>query len=310
MTGGGARQLVVLGTSAQAPTRERNQSGFVLRWDDRAVLFDPGEGTQQQLLRAGVNSGAISTVVITHLHGDHCLGLPGVLGRFVLDQRHDPVDLYFPETGLPYVERLCRAAIFDPFPHLRLHPVPLSPAAFDCDGFRLVARPLDHTVDTIGWRIEEEPVRHLLPDRLAEAGITGEDVGRFLAAGAADVDGRTVTIDDVSTLRPGQCFAFVMDTATCDSAVALAADADLVVCESTFLDSDGTLARERRHLTARQAGWIATEARARRLVLAHFSNRHPDVAPFAEEAGEVMGDVVAAHDLDVVDVPRRQRMLV
>ena len=105
-----ARELVVLGTAAQVPTRERNHNGYLLRWEGAAILFDPGEGTQRQLLRAGVASSSIGAICITHFHGDHCLGLPGVLARYALDQRSEPVDIYYPAGGSPVLDRLRRVA--------------------------------------------------------------------------------------------------------------------------------------------------------------------------------------------------------
>jgi ribonuclease Z len=300
------RELVVLGTSAQVPTRERNQNGYVLRWDDQAILFDPGEGSQRQLLRAGVSTSSISAICITHFHGDHCLGLPGVLARFTLDQLERPTDLYFPASGAEYVERLRHAAVFDPWPHLRPHPVPADGEVIERGTFRLIAAPLDHTIDTLGWRVEEPEKRHILTERLAVHGIAGPDVGRLVRAGALDLPDGRVTLDEVSEPRVGQRFAFVMDTAPCDAALALADHADLIVCESTFLDAEEDLARRYRHLTARQAGWIAAEAGARRLVLTHYSQRYRDTTPFASEAEVVFADVVAARDLSTVVVPVRR----
>jgi ribonuclease Z len=300
---GGARELVVLGTSAQVPTRRRNQNGYLLRWDDDAILFDPGEGTQRQLLAAEASSGRLSAICITHFHGDHCLGLPGVLARFVLDHRDDPVDLYFPASGLPYVERLRRAAVFDEWPHLRLVPVPPEGDTYERRGYQLVGRPLRHSVDTIGWRIEEPDRRHLLEDELEAHGIVGSDVGRLVRDGQITTSSGTVTYDQVSEPRLGQRFAFVMDTAPCDEALELAAGADLLVAESTFLHADAPLARETLHLTAREAGQLAARAGARRLVVSHFSARYPDNDDFGVEAGKEHGDVVAAHDLARVEVP-------
>lgn len=93
------RELVVPGTASQAPTRDRNHNGYLLRWDGFGVLFDPGEGTQRQMVRAGVASSAVDVVCVTHLHGDHCLGLPGVLARMTLDGRAGPVEILFPEPS-------------------------------------------------------------------------------------------------------------------------------------------------------------------------------------------------------------------
>jgi ribonuclease Z len=301
--GGGARELVVLGTSAQVPTRERSQNGYLLRWDDDAILFDPGEGTQRQLLCAEVSPARLSAICITHFHGDHCLGLPGVLSRFVLDRREEPVDLYFPASGATFVERLRRAAVLDDWPHLRLVPVPPEGGDYERRGHRLVGRPLRHSVDTIGWRIEAPERRNLRDGALDPYRLTGLQIGRLVREGRLDTASGTVRYEDVSELHPGQRFAFIMDTGPCDGALELAADADLLVTESTFLTADAHLARDHLHLTARDAGRLANEAGARRLVVTHFSARSPVNDDFAAEAGEEHGDVVAAHDLARVPVP-------
>ena len=117
------RELVVLGTASQAPTRYRNHNGYFLRWDDDGILFDPGEGTQRQMLLAGVRSSSVTWILITHFHGDHCLGLPGVVQRLSLDAVTQPVELCYPASGQVFVDRLLGAAIFDMRIELRLRPV-------------------------------------------------------------------------------------------------------------------------------------------------------------------------------------------
>ena len=301
--GGGARELVVLGTSAEVPTRGRNQNGYLLRWDDDAILFDPGEGTQRQLLLARASTAQLSAICITHLHGDHCLGLPGVLARFALDRREEPVDLYYPASGSPHIERLRRAAVFDEWPHLRLVPVPPEGGTYDRGSHRLIGRPLHHSIDTIGWRIEEPDRRHLLDDELDALGLRGPAVGQLVRDGHIQTPAGTVSYEEVSEPHRGQAVAFVMDTAPCDGALELADGADLLVAESTFLEVDAHLAREHLHLTAHQTGRLAAEAGARRLLLTHFSARCRVEADFAHEASHEHGDVVAAHDLERVQVP-------
>lgn len=297
------RDLVVLGTASQAPTRTRNHNGYLLRWDAEGVLVDPGEGTQRQLLLAGVPSTRISRICLTHLHGDHCLGLPGVLQRIALDAPEREVPVHFPASGLPWVERLCDASI-GARTRVRLDPVDEAGGVVVDDGpLRVVARPLVHRVPTLGWRFEEPERVHLVPERLAAAGVHGEAAGRLLHEGRVEVDGRWVALDEVAERRPGRSVAVVMDTAVCDEAVALAEGVDLLVCEATFLEADVGLARSYLHLTARQAATIAREAGAGRLVLTHFSSRYPDLDAHRREAEEVVDDVVVAEDLAVVDLP-------
>jgi len=302
-----AREFVVLGTASQAPTRHRNHNGYLLRWDAEGLLFDPGEGTQRQLLLAGVASSAITRICITHFHGDHCLGLPGVLQRLSLDQVAHPVDVWYPASGQEFYDRLRHCALYNDTVDVRAHPVHEDGAVDPGpEPFALLAGRLDHRADTFGWRVEEPDGRRMLPDRLEAAGITGPDVGRLQREGSlATTDGRVVTLEAMSEHRPGQVFAFVMDTRFCDGAVALAEGADLLVCESTFLESDADLAAAYGHLTAAQAARLAVEAGARRLVLTHFSQRYPDDGAFAAEAGEIFPDVVVARDLDRVPVPPR-----
>jgi ribonuclease Z len=308
-----AREIVVLGSASQVPTRTRNHNGYFLRWDDEGVLFDPGEGTQRQMLFAGVPVSALTRVCITHFHGDHCLGLPGVLQRMSLDGVTRDVRVAFPASGALYVDRLRHASIFND--RLQLHLQPLDAEASDAGlvtvedagSWRLLAAPLRHSVDTVGWRVEEKPGRTMLPERLAEAGIAGPDVGRLQRDGGITVAGRRVTLEEMSVERRGQIVAFVMDTGWCDGALALAENADLLVCESTFASAEADLAAAWGHLTAADAGRLAAQAGATRLLLTHFSQRYPDVVPLVDEAKRAFGgDVVAATDLLRVAVPARR----
>lgn len=301
-----ARELVILGTSSQIPTRYRNHNGYVLRWDDDVILFDPGEGTQRQLALAHVSPPSITIICITHFHGDHCLGLPGVLARFALDRVRHPVDVYFPASGVEYLERLRHAAVMDEWPGLRVHPVAHDGVVLERETFTLSAARLDHATEAFGWRLVEPDGRRMDPQRLEMLGVRGPDIGRVQREGSITVDGRRVTLDEVSEVRRGQRFAFVMDTRICPAVTALADGADLLVCESTFLETESDLARDYHHLTARQAGEAAAAADARRLVLTHFSQRHPDEEVYRREALAVFPDVVAAHDLLTVPVPHRR----
>ena len=106
------RELIVLGTAGQVPTRGRNLNGYLLRWDEEVLLFDPGEGTQRQMTLAGTPASHLTRILITHFHGDHCLGLPGVVQRIALDAVTHPVSIYYPASGHEYLERLLKASIY------------------------------------------------------------------------------------------------------------------------------------------------------------------------------------------------------
>jgi ribonuclease Z len=306
-----ARQLVTLGTSSQSPTRKRSHNANFLRWDRRGFLFDPGESTQRQLLFAGIPSSAITDICITHFHGDHCLGLAGMVQRLAADDVQHTVRLFFPADGIEYAERLINASVYDRRVDLELHPVDATHATspvtvFTHEGLALRAAALDHRITCLGWQLIEDDRRKMDASALEARGIQGPAVARLQAAGSALApDGTVVALDVVSSPVSGQRFAFVMDTRLCKNAAALAERADLLVCEATYLTAEAELADKYRHLTAAQAAGIAQQAGARLLVLTHFSQRYVDTSALADEARAIHPDVVAAEDLMAVDVPRR-----
>jgi ribonuclease Z len=295
------RQLVVLGTASQVPTRTRNHNGYLLKWDGEGLLFDPGEGTQRQMILAGVSASQVTRICLTHVHGDHCFGLPGVLSRMVLDGVKHPVHLHFPASGTDVVRALVSLA--PPGLDLQLHPHGGSCTV----ATGLEVRPLRHRIETYGYRLVETDGLTFLPERLAAAGIAGPDVGRLQREGSLGA----VRLADVSMPRRGQRFAFVMDTAPCPGAEELADGVDLLVAESTFSDADAELAKQYRHLTAGQAGALAAGGGVGTLVLTHFSSRYEDVTRLAGQAKAKAPEatVLAASDLDRIAIPKRRGKL-
>jgi ribonuclease Z len=308
-----SREVVFLGTASQVPTRRRNHNALFLAWDDLGILFDPGEGTQRQMIRANLPASRITHIALTHFHGDHCLGLPGLIQRLSLDGVEHPVEVIYPRSGQVYLERLRHASIFHERAQLVLRPVS-GPAGAEVVVSRrgkvaLVACPLDHGVPCYGYRLQEEGGRRLVPELLERAGLEGPAIGELQRSGALERDGRTVRLEEVSVPRPGQAFALVMDTRPCPGALQLARGADLLVCEATYLDAEAAEAHAHYHMTAGQAAALARDAGARRLALTHFSQRYRTLEAFAREASAAFADVVVAEDFTRVAVPPRQEVV-
>lgn len=300
------RELVVLGTGSQVPTRSRNQNGYFLRWDDLGLLFDPGEGTQRQLQFAGVAASAITRLFVTHFHGDHCLGVPGIVQRLSLDNVTHPVFAHYPASGRTFFERLRHASIFHEVASVVEEPIETTGTIARGSFGVLEAHRLDHVVESFGYRLIEPDGQRLLPEALNRFGIFGPEIGRLEREGSVQVGSRTVTIEQVSVRRQGQRFAFVMDTRLCDGVYALAEKADLLVIESTFLSSEAALAAQYGHLTAAQAGQVAAESGVRKLVLTHFSQRYSEPQRFLDEAArKFSGEIVVAEDLARIPLPKR-----
>jgi ribonuclease Z len=246
---------------------------------------------------------------MTHFHGDHCLGLAGVVQRLSLDRCNHPVHVYFPQSGRVFFERLCSASLYLPQAELIPHPVaPQSGGIFELcrtSTYALKAHALDHSVPTIGFRLEEAPRLGFVPEKLDIAGVHGPRVGELERLGRIEAGGRTVRIEEVTVQRPGSVFAFVMDTKPCAGAEALAEDADLLVMEATYTSEQQDLAEFYFHSTAADAAKTALRAGARRLALTHFSQRYPDAVRHLAEAKQVFDNIIVLNDLDRVDIPRR-----
>jgi ribonuclease Z len=300
------RELTVLGTASQVPTRYRNHNGYFLRFDGYGLLFDPGEGTQRQMQFAGLSATDVTHICVTHFHGDHALGLPGVLQRMSLDDVPHEVVCHFPAEHEEYFERLRFAT-----PHFARAKIATRPSTGDRvyefgENLTLTVAPLDHGMPCQGYRLDEADGVRMLPEKLFAAGISGPDISRLQQEGRLG----TVTLADVSAPKPGQSFAFLMDTRRCEGAERLAADVDLLVIEATFLDTEAELAESFGHLTARQAARLAADAGARELVLTHFSQRYPieDAREryLAEAGQEFSGLIHIAEDLARIPFPKRR----
>lgn len=302
------REVVILGTASQVPTRDRAHHGALLRFDDQGILLDPGEGTQRQLTFAGLATSAITRVCVTHAHGDHCLGVPGVVQRCSLDGRTEPLPIHFPEPAAATIRNLCEATPHDRVTPIELHPQRPGRIATDTGQLQIRAAALSHSLPTLGWRIDEPDGWRLDPERAGAAGVEGQARSEVLRTGSVQVAGRTVHVDEVASPRQGQSAAFVMDTRWCTGAVELAERVDLLIIEATFLESERDVAEEAGHLTAAQAARLASEAGARRVVLTHLSQRYPDLDGHRAEARAAAPDLdlhVAA-DLDRIALPPRR----
>jgi len=298
------RDLTILGCSSQQPTRLRNQGGYLLRWNDEGLLFDPGEGTQRQFIFANVAPTCVTRILVSHFHGDHCLGLGSMLMRLNLDKVKHPIHCYYPASGKVYFDRLRYGTIYHENIHVVEHPVSKDGLVHDDGKMKIEAKFLEHGVDNVGWRITEADKRKFDKEKLRAKGVIGLLVKEITAKGEVAVDGKLVTLDEVSQIRKGDVFALVIDTSYCKAAIDVAKGAKVLLCESTYTEKHHELAKEYKHMTARQAALIAKEAGAEQLILTHFSARYQDLNEFLEEARPIFPNTEVAEDFKVFPISR------
>ena len=306
------RELVILGTAAQVPTRDRNHNGYFLRWDNDGFLFDPGEGTQRQMTYAEISASSISHIALSHFHGDHCLGLPGVIQRLNLDKSPRTIKACFPSSGQCFFEAMTHASLFQSIVGIEPFPIESAGIITENDMYCFSCLPLEHRTECYGYRFQEKDQRTLNMSEIQRKNIMlkGAQIGVLKKNGWIRLEnGETLNLSEVSTNRPGQSFAFIMDTRICENAYKLADHADIVICEATFLDSEEQQAYEYMHLTARQAAMVARDSGARMLILSHFSQRYLSLSDHLKQAREIFENTHIAHDLDRFVFPKRQRIL-
>lgn len=303
-------RLVFLGTGSGKPTPQRGVSSVGLFRDGELLLFDCGEGTQTQLARSSLRPGPISTVFISHFHGDHVNGLPGLLGSFTLNQRTEPIDIVGPVGLKKWFDTMRELRIlWAGFP-IRIHEVTEAGVVFRGDGWRVEAAPLKHRIVTWGYVFVEDdrPGRFDLDAARALGVPPGPLYGKLQRGEAIELaDGRVVAPHEVlGAGRPGLRIAYCLDTSPCPGSAVLARDADLLIHEATYPAGEERLARERGHSTAADAANCAKNAGAHRLVLTHISQKHQRLDLYRDGARKIFPETVVAHDLLEIDLERRE----
>jgi len=285
-------RVTFLGTSAGMPTRERNVASVAVTMDGRVLLFDCGEATQHQLMKSAVRFGAIEAIFITHLHGDHLFGLPGLLSSMSLNARRKPLALYGPAGIAAFMESLpLYHTAFD----LEIHELACGKGSQPvrvADGYAVDAAPLVHSAPCYGFRIVED-------DRPGEF-----DVARARALGLepGPAWGELQRANDPRVCgpsRPGRRIVYVTDTRPCDAAIELARGADLLIHEATYASDMAVEAVERFHATSAEAAEVARAAGVARLILTHVSPRYTDPSALLEEGRAVFAQTELAEDLAV-----------
>jgi len=299
-----ARTFIALGTASQVPTRTRNHNGYFIRWDREGFLLDPGEGTQRQMLFAGVTASQITKIFITHFHGDHCLGLAGVLQRISLDKVAHTVEIYYPLYGRKYIDHLRNSSVYYNVAEISERPFNAEGVIYEDANLTITAKKLDHTVESWGYRFSEKDDVTMLPEKLKELGIFGKNIAKLKSEKMLEINGKKVTLEEVSVFKKGQSAAFIMDTKFCEAAVELAKDVDILICESTYLAAETEDAIKNGHLTSKQAAEIAEKANAKKLVLTHFSQRYLSTEKFVAEAKEIHENTVAVSDGEQIEIVR------
>jgi ribonuclease Z len=299
--------VTMLGTGSGKPTPERNVSCTTVFRDGELILFDCGEGTQVQLTRARLRPGTIGVICISHFHGDHINGLPGLLGTLQLNQRESPLTLIGPVGIKRYLRTLNGLGVYGAKYPLHIIEVDAPGTVYEGNGYHIAADKLKHRIRCWGFRLSE-------PDRPGRFDV---DAARQLGVPHGPMYGRlqrgeTITLDDGTQVEPGQvlggsrrgrAIAYCCDTSPCDGAIRLASGADLLIHEGTYAPNETKLAHPRGHSTMCDAARTAAAANVARLVITHISPKYLRTDPFLPEVREIFPETYIARDLNTFEIP-------
>ncbi|MEI5908203.1 ribonuclease Z [Bacillus spongiae] len=304
-------ELLFLGTGAGVPAKLRNVSAVALKLlQERGAvwLFDCGEATQHQILHTRLKPRRIEKIFITHLHGDHIYGLPGLLGSRSFQGGKEGVTVYGPKGLKEFITvtlSVSKTHLQYPLNIMEIEEGIL----FEDKDFIVEAKKLDHGIDSYGYRIQEkERPGPLLVEKLKEQGMMPGPYYRELKEGKKVVleNGSVINgVDYLGDSQKGRVVTILGDTRPCTAALQLAEDADVLVHEATFADGNEEMAWEYYHSTISQAVDIAKKSNAKLLLLTHISSRYTeeDGRQLEAEAKQLFDNCVIASDFLEVKVP-------
>ncbi len=291
-------EITFLGTSSMVPTKERSHTAVFVSYKTQGILVDCGEGTQRQMKTAGINLVKITKILISHWHGDHVLGLAGLLQTLSSSSNtySGTLEIYGPPGFEKKFDMLKKALEFELAFETKI--TEAKPGViFKNEDFRIEAAMLDHSTPCFGYSIIESDKRHIKLDAIKKLGIPeGPILGKLQEGKSITWKGKKVTPEEATKLSLGKKLAIIADTALCKGCTELAQDADILICESTYANDLQEKAEQYKHLTAMQAGLIANKANAKKLVLTHFSQRYKNTQQIEEDARTVFNNVIAAKD--------------
>ena len=300
-------EVQILGCGSAQPTLRHNQTSQIVNVNDHLYMIDCGEGTQQQFRRHHLNFNRLNNVFISHLHGDHCFGLPGLASTFALRGRTAPLHIYAPspleDLLRPWMDYFLRGSQYEILLHTFSTHTP--DVIYEDKTVSVSTVPLNHRIPCCGFIVKEQP-------KLPAIRRDMIDFYQIPVCHIANIkNGADWTLPDgtcvpnsrlVLPARPPRSYAYLSDTAFSPSAAQQAEGASLLFHEATFAEADLERARETFHSTARQAAQAAQLAHARQLLIGHFSSRYTDEATLLQEAQEVFPNTVLAEEGGTVRV--------
>ncbi len=291
-------KVTFLGTASAIPTARRNHQAILLDYNGEHILFDCGEGTQRQFRKAGLNPGKINRILISHWHGDHVLGIPGLLQTLTLQKYNNTLFIYGPKGTKTFMKKVLSTFVFKEKYPIKVEEV--SGKFFETEDFYLEAKSMTHGIPCNAYNFVIKDKLRIDKKKLSKAKIlAGPLMSKIKQGKDITYKGKKYKAKNLTYLEKGKKVSVIMDTGMNKKIIPFVKDSDLLICESSFDSNFKDKAKEYFHLTSEQAGQIAKKSKSKELILTHLSQRHEkDFKGILSEAKKEFKDVSIAKDLD------------
>lgn len=291
-------EIIFLGTSAAVPTQTRNLACMCIQWEGQILMFDVGEGAQMAFAQAGLGWNRDMSIFITHMHGDHCLGLPGMIQTMALQDRTRPLRIFGPPGIDEFVH--CNMNLLGFTPPFTLDIKPVQDVVYETKGYLVKSCEADHTIPAFSYLIQEKdrPGR-FHPERAISLGVPeGPLWGRLQRGETVRVQDKLIQPSQIlDRPRPGCQIGYSGDTRPTGKLERFYTRCNYLVFDSTFADDMAERAKTTGHSTASEAATLARNAQVDHLILTHFSARYTDESAPLTEAREIHPETIAAQDM-------------
>lgn len=296
--------LTFLGTGSAIPTERRNHPAVLLQYKEENILFDCGEGTQKQFRKVKISPCKITRIFITHWHGDHVLGLPGLLQTLMLNGYSKTLQIYGPK-GTERMTNLYLNMFVGKGDQLKIKVNEVSPGKIiDEKEFQVDCAEMSHDTPCLAYSFTIKKKNRLDKKKLEKLKLPQNSplIGELVSGKTIEINKKKIDGKKLIYTEPQRKITYMMDTTKNENTAKLAADSDVLICESTYAEAEEEIAIEHGHLTSKQAAEIAKKSKSKKLFLMHLSQRYENPKQILEEAKKIFKNTIVAEDFDQAEI--------
>lgn len=297
-------KITFLGTSSMVPTKNRNTTSILVNYKSENILVDCGEGTQRQLKIKKLSPSKITKILITHWHGDHILGLPGLIQTLSHSDYTKTLEIYGPKNTKKYLANLLNSFKYQETKiKIKVTEIDSNKKFFENKDFSLHSQKTKHSIRGLAYSLQEKEKRKINLAYTKKFGLTRDKIlGKLQQGETITFKGKKITPEKGTITIPGKKISIILDTELTKDLIKFSKNSDLIISESTFSKDHKKEAKKSRHLTSEDAANLAKKSKSKKLILTHFSQRYTTTKEIEKEAKKIFSNVMAAKDFFTYEV--------